>query len=46
MSLWSRKGGESLSQGATTKRVTDANKGPIGKTALGACFRNLLGEER
>ena len=42
----SRKGRCTVSQGASTKRVTNADKGPIGKATLGARFRNLSGDER
>jgi len=46
VSLKSRKRKYTFSQSATAERVTNANEGPIGKTTLGARFRNLSGDER
>jgi len=46
VSLGSGKGRRSFSQGTTAKRVTNADKGPIGKATLSAPFGNLSGDER
>ena len=42
----SRKGRCTFSQGATAKRVADADEGPVGKAILGASIRGFLGNER
>jgi len=46
ISLRLSKGRYTSSQGATTKRVTDGYKGPIGEATFFSYFRNLLGYER
>jgi len=45
VSLGSGKGRNTFSQGTTAKRVTNTDKGPIGKATLGARFGNLSGDE-
>jgi len=46
VSLGSGNGSYTFSQGTAAERVTNADKGPIGKATLGARFRNLSRDER
>ena len=46
VSLGLESGMYTHSQCTASERVTNTDKGPVGKAILGACFRNLSGDER